>query len=69
MLILFLHPNTSCLDILIWEWETIFTCPHTLKFRTRPLADTSSGRGKVCEANLEIKSKGDGALLIFEASA
>ena len=23
--------------------ETIFTCPHTLKFRTRPLAGTASG--------------------------
>ena len=29
-----------------WEGkgrETIFTCPHTMKFRTRPLAGTASG--------------------------
>ena len=52
-------------------------CPHTLKFQTRLLTDTPSGmasdsvrgRGNICEANLEIKSKRDGALLIFEASA
>ena len=25
------------------ERETIFTCPHTLKFMTRPLAGTASG--------------------------
>ena len=63
--------------VLSGNRETIFTCPHTLKFRTRPLAGTASGmasdsvrgRGNICEANLEIKSKRDGALLIFEASA
>ena len=76
---LFLEVTTKNENVLLWEREreTIFTCPHTLKFRTRPLAGTASGmasdsvsgRGNICEANLEIKSKRDGALLIFEASA
>ena len=48
------------------------------KFPTRPIAGTASdmasdsvrGRGKVCEANLENKSKwGMEALIIFEALA
>ena len=36
-------PNHGILAPWIdWERETIFTCPHTLKFRTRPLAGTAS---------------------------
>ena len=31
------------LHFSVRERETIFTCPHTLKFQTRPLAGTASG--------------------------
>ena len=57
--------NAANLCLFRGNRETIFTCPYTLKFRTRPLAGTASGmasdsvrgRGNICEANLEIKSK------------
>ena len=58
--------------------ETVFTCLYPYTVQTRPLAGTASGmasdsvrgRGNICGADLEIKSKrGDGTLLIFEASA
>ena len=29
-----------------WERETVFTCPYTFKFRTRPLMGTASGMAK-----------------------
>ena len=64
---------------LTWKGrETVFTCLYPYTVQTRPLAGTASGmasdsvrgRGNICGADLEIKSKrGDGTLLIFEASA
>ena len=54
--------------------ETILTCLYPYTVQTRPLAGTASGmasdsvrgRGNICGADLEIKSKrGDGTLLIF----
>ena len=45
--ILIVRKETRCRHIgysyRLGTWETIFTCPHTLKFRTRPLAGTASG--------------------------
>ena len=58
--------------------ETIFSCPHTFRFRTHLLTGTTSGmasdcgrgRGTFHEGNLEIKSKwGYGNLFISEESA
>ena len=38
------HCHTEVEDpSLGWERETIFTCPHTLKFRTRPVTLSATG--------------------------
>ena len=59
---------------ICWTLETILTCLYPYTVQTRPLAGTASGmasdsvrgRGNICGADLEIKSKrGDGTLLIF----
>ena len=47
------------------DWETIFTCLYPYTVQTRPLAGTASGmasdsvhgRGNICGADLEIKSR------------
>ena len=31
------------INIQLREWETLFMCPYTFKFRTRPLPGTASG--------------------------
>ena len=38
-----------------WDWETVFTCPHTIKFWTRPLASTASGM-----ASDSVRGRGGG---------
>ena len=48
---------------------TVFTCPHTGRFRTQPLAwpvTLSAAGGEIYGVSLEVKSKrGFGNLIIF----
>ena len=42
-------PVVSMLECVILprEWETLFSCPYTFKFWTRPLTGTASGMASV----------------------
>ena len=56
------HQTTG---VASWTMETILTCLYPYTVQTRPLAGTASGmasdsvrgRGNICGADLEIKSK------------